>query len=87
MHQETMTPRERWRSVLTRRKLDRVPMDYWATDEATENLMRYLRCEDERALFERLRIDKPLAVGPFYSGAPLSTSDSYRHYVGLAVGV
>jgi len=42
---ETMTPRERWLAVLNRQKPDRVPMDYWATPEATGKLMRYLKCE------------------------------------------
>jgi len=40
-------------------------MDYWATAEATEKLMRHLGCENERALFERLHIDKVMSVGPF----------------------
>jgi len=31
-----MTPRERWLAVLERRPPDRVPMDYWATAEATQ---------------------------------------------------
>ena len=27
------TPRERWRAILERKKSDRPPLDYWATDE------------------------------------------------------
>ena len=42
MPRETMTPRERWLAVLRRGKPDRVPMDYWATDEATDKLMKHL---------------------------------------------
>jgi len=81
MPQETMTPRERWLAVLTRQRPDRVPMDYWATGEATAKLMAYLHCEDVRALFERLHIDKVIPVGPWYSGSPLSISDR-GYYVG-----
>ncbi|MCD6169071.1 MAG: uroporphyrinogen-III decarboxylase-like protein [Candidatus Latescibacteria bacterium] len=71
MVKETMTPRERWLAVLKRQKPDRVPMDYWATREATEKLMKYLGCEDERALFERLHIDRVVTVGPRYVGPSL----------------
>ncbi len=69
MPKETMTPRERWLAVLTRRKPDRVPMDYWATGEATEKLCRHLGCGYEEML-ERLHIDRPVAVGPRYAGPP-----------------
>jgi len=65
-----MTSRERWLAVLRREKPDRVPMDYWATGEATNNLMRHLGVDTEAALFERLHIDRPLAVGPRYVGPP-----------------
>ena len=36
MPKETMTSRERWLAVLKHEKPDRIPMDYWATGEATE---------------------------------------------------
>ena len=71
MPKETMTPRERWSAVLSRQKPDRVPMDYWATQEATEKLMKYLGCENERSLFERLHIDRVVSVGPKYVGPTL----------------
>jgi uroporphyrinogen decarboxylase len=37
---------------------DRVPCDYWATSEVTCRLMRELGCAGERALWERLGVDK-----------------------------
>ena len=42
MPKETMTPRERWLAVLTGEQPDRMPMDYWATPEATAKLIKYL---------------------------------------------
>jgi uroporphyrinogen decarboxylase len=42
MPKETMTPRERWLAVLTGQTPDRVPMDYWATPEATAKLIKHL---------------------------------------------
>ena len=63
-----MTPRERWLAVLQHRMPDRVPMDYWATAEATAKLLKHLGCADERALCERLHIDMPVTVGPRYAG-------------------
>jgi Uroporphyrinogen-III decarboxylase len=67
MPKETMTSRERWLAVLTRQKPDRVPMDYWATSEATEKLCRYLGCDFDGAL-RRLHIDIPLPVWGQYVG-------------------
>jgi uroporphyrinogen decarboxylase len=70
MPRESMTPRQRWLAVLQGDTPDRVPMDYWATAEATENLCRHLLCSEEEAM-ERLHIDRPLTVGGRYVGPPL----------------
>ena len=58
MPKETMTPRERWLAVLQRKQPDRVPMDYWATGEATAKLLKYLGCDFDTML-RRLHIDRP----------------------------
>lgn len=71
MPKETMTSLERWQSVLTRRKPDRVPMDYWATEEATRKLMDHLKCSDTQQVFERLHIDALVTVSPRYVGPPI----------------
>ena len=71
MPQETMTPRERWLAVLQRRKPDRVPMDYWTTEEARDKLLRYLGLDDERAMLRRLHVDRPLTISPRYVGPPI----------------
>jgi len=68
---ESLTPRERWLAVLNRQKPDRIPMDYWATPEATRKLMRYLKCESEEELFKRLHIDYVIDVHPEYVGPAL----------------
>ncbi len=64
---ETMTGRERWLAVLNRETPDRVPMDYWATEEATGNLLAYLGCDFEEML-RRLHIDLPYTVSGRYVG-------------------
>ena len=69
MPKETMTPRERWLAVLNREAPDRVPMDYWATPEATEKLCRHLECDLDEAC-RRLHIDRPYSVGGRYIGPP-----------------
>ncbi len=71
MPKETMTPRERWLAVLRREKPDRVPMDYWATGEATEKLVAHLCCCSVQEAFQRLHIDAPVTVGGRYVGPPL----------------
>jgi uroporphyrinogen decarboxylase len=68
---EAMTPKERWLAVLQRAKPDRIPTDYWGTEEATARLMQYLQCADEWELLARLHIDRPLKVRPAYIGPPV----------------
>jgi uroporphyrinogen decarboxylase len=63
-----MTPKERWLAVLTRRKPDRIPTDYWSTEEAKEKLKRHLRCEDDDSLYRVLHIDKKIVIEPEYVG-------------------
>jgi len=70
MPKETMTPRERWLAVLNREKPDRVPMDYWATNEATEKLCKHLGCDHDDVL-KLLHIDQPVFVSGKYVGPPL----------------
>jgi uroporphyrinogen decarboxylase len=60
--------KERWRAVLSGAAPDRVPMDYWATPETTQNVMRYLGCATEDEMMARLRIDRPFSVTPRYVG-------------------
>ncbi len=69
MAPEGMTARERWQAVLERRPVDRVPMDYWATDEFSLKLRKHLGCATLRAALEKLGVDyvvkpKPAYVGP-----------------------
>lgn len=63
-----MTPRERWLSVLRRRRPDRPPMDYWATPEVTQSLMSHFGFSTLRELYERLHIDVPFKPKPRYIG-------------------
>jgi uroporphyrinogen decarboxylase len=68
MGKETMIPSERWLAVLRRKKPDRIPMDYWATDETSRNLMNYLRVEKLEEMYEKLHIDPPVTVHSRYIG-------------------
>jgi uroporphyrinogen decarboxylase len=71
MPKETMSPKERWLAVLSRQKPDRVPMDYWATDEATAILMKHLGCASRREILEKLHVDFVVKVEPRYVGPHL----------------
>ena len=68
MPKETMTPKERWLAVLNGEKPDRVPMDYWATAEATQKLMHHLGCENAHEMFQTLHVDRVISIGPKYVG-------------------
>ncbi len=67
-----MTPRERWTAVLQRRTPDRVPMDYWGTEETGDKIARALRAPGLDAALERLHVDRPLTVEPVYVGPPVA---------------
>ncbi len=71
MHKESMTPKERWLAVLQRKTPDRVPMDYWGTDETMDKLMRHLGCADPWEVFRTLHIDRIVSVQPRYVGPPV----------------
>jgi len=70
MRKETMTPRERWLATLHRAKPDRVPMDYWATPEVDQKLLRHFGRDDIWDVFKLLHIDRPVVVTPSYVGPP-----------------
>ncbi len=75
MARDTMTPRERWLAVLKRQKPDRIPMDYWATWETDQLLMKHLNCASMEEVFEKLHIDKPVYLYPRYVGPALETDE------------
>ena len=68
MSRETMTPRERWLAVLSRRKPDRVPMDYWGTFEAGQRVAQHLGVSSHREMIERLHIDEVVTIFPAWAG-------------------
>ena len=59
-----MTPKERWLAIFAGEKPDRIPTDYWATDEVTARLCRELGCRSVEELYTRLRIDGLVTVDP-----------------------
>jgi uroporphyrinogen decarboxylase len=63
-----MTARERWLAVLRRERPDRIPMDFQGTPELVQKMMRYLGVSSEEAMYARLRVDYPVAVGADYIG-------------------
>jgi uroporphyrinogen decarboxylase len=68
---ETMSPRERWLAVLRRQKPDRIPMDFWGTDETVSALMKHLGCASKREALEKLRVDFVVKTAPRYVGPAL----------------
>lgn len=66
-----MTPKERWQAVFERRKPDRMPMDYWGTEEATAALIRHLGCASKEDALRKLRVDYVVKLAPRYKGPAL----------------
>ncbi|MGC9521092.1 MAG: uroporphyrinogen decarboxylase family protein [Anaerolineae bacterium] len=71
MPTETMTSKERWLAVLQHQIPDRLPMDYWATPEATQAVMAYLGCDSPSEMYDLLHIDRLITVAPAYVGPPI----------------
>jgi len=71
MPKETMTSKERWLRTLKREKVDRIPMDYWATGEVNEKLMKHFRTDDMDKILKDLHVDLPVGVGASYKGPKL----------------
>ncbi len=71
MPKETMTSRERWLAVFARQAPDRVPMDFWGTDEAVSVLLRYLGRDNKWEALKALRIDFVVKTEPRYVGPAL----------------
>jgi uroporphyrinogen decarboxylase len=66
-----MTSRERWQAVLSGKRPDRWPTDFWSTGEVLERLQKELRCKDADELWQRLKIDRPFGIGGQYRGPEL----------------
>ena len=75
MVKETMSARERWQAVLNGEKPDRIPMDYWATAEASEKLVKYLGCANIGEALAQLHVDCPITVGPRYVGPKFASGE------------
>lgn len=71
MPKDSLTPRERWAAVLERRTPDRVPMDYWATEETSALLRKGLGCRTTRQALEKLHVDFVVKAVPEYAGPKL----------------
>ncbi|MHB9070823.1 MAG: uroporphyrinogen decarboxylase family protein [Sedimentisphaerales bacterium] len=67
-----MIPRDRWRAVLHRKPVDRVPCDIWATPEIFDKLCKTLHCNDEWDVIDKLEIDAPYTLEPHYIGPTLA---------------
>ncbi|GAI37392.1 unnamed protein product, partial [marine sediment metagenome] len=72
-----MNPRERILSAMNRKSLDRIPCDYWATQEVTDVLKKYFGVKEDLDLWKRLRVDKIMVLTPTPLGVPVS-----HHYIG-----
>jgi len=42
-------------------------MDYWATEETNQELMKHLGCDTMLAVFKKLHIDRPARVCVFFA--------------------
>lgn len=59
-----MTPRERWLAYFNNKPVDRLPTDYWATNEFHTRFKADLGVTEDEQLWRKLSIDRPVFVWP-----------------------
>lgn len=59
-----MTPRQRWLALLDDAEVDRLPSDFWATEEFRTKLKARMGCEQDEDLWRTLGMDCPRPVHP-----------------------
>jgi uroporphyrinogen decarboxylase len=70
-----MTSRERWLAVLNREEPDRIPMDWWDTDEIRNRVMAHLGVDTLDEMFTMLHVDQPVTVEPAFVGPPVEPDE------------
>ena len=63
--------RERILAAMNLEVLDRIPTDYWGTEEVTKTLCRHLGCQSHLEMYDWLGIDGIIGVAPPYIGPRL----------------
>lgn len=81
------TPRDRILAAIGRETLDRIPTDYWGTDEVTLAVCRHLGCANTFEMYDRLGVDGIAGAGPRYIGPPLPTCGDGFFYTAQAWGM
>ena len=83
----SLTSRERVLAAIRHQPVDRVPTDYWGTDEITRKLCDHLGCGDRFEMYDRLGIDGMAGVAPPYVGPPLPDPEAAGTEVFQAWGI
>ena len=68
-----MDSKEKVATTLAHQEPDRVPVDYWATPEITERLVRELPVDDKEGLLRTFGVDLRYIEGPSYQGQEMQT--------------
>lgn len=71
-----MSPRERVLAILERKPVDRIPVDFWRTEEVHRELCKYTGATDERGTYVALGVDKIFWFGVAYRGPLRATLPS-----------
>jgi len=74
------SPRDRILAAINHELLDRIPTDYWGTDEVTDTLCRHFGCHGRLEMYQRLGIDGIISLAPPYIGPPLPDCDGGAFY-------
>ena len=88
MKKETMTPKERWEAVLSRKQPDRMPFDWWGTVEVEEKIKTHLGIGDMWDICLKLKIDRLITIEPDYIGPELAPGTDWFgcRFLGIPYG-
>lgn len=75
-----MLPRERVLQAMQHREPDRVPLDFWATDEVKNRLKKHWSMQTEEELLEHIGCDLRVLKGPTYENRRLADGSILDHW-------
>ena len=70
-----MNSRERVNCALSHKEPDRVPVDYWATQEIESKLLKHFGFSDREEILQKFNVDFRYIEGPKYIGPELPVND------------
>jgi len=70
-----MNSKERIKKIINFEKPDKIPIDYWSTNEMTKKLIKFYKVKNKSELLDKLDVDLRYIEGPEYNGPSLKKKE------------